>query len=108
GGQYTNLYQQAISMGLEAHWPQICQTYAAVNAMCGDIVKVTPSSKVVGDLTLFMVTNDLTPEDVLDGEREISFPQSVIDFLKGYLGQPEGGGPEKQRQGVVLGAEPLT
>ncbi len=107
GGQYTNLYQQAIALGLEARWPRICQTYADVNQMCGDIVKVTPSSKVVGDLTLFMVTNDLTTSDVLDGDRELSFPQSVIDFLKGYLGEPEGGFPEKLRQRVLRGAEPL-
>lgn len=107
GGQYTNLFQQAISMGLEARWPQICDTYAAVNQMCGDIVKVTPSSKVVGDLTLFMVTNDLTPEDILDGDRDLQFPQSVIDFLKGYLGTPEGGFPEKLQQRVLRGAEPL-
>lgn len=94
GGQYTNLREQARSMGLEPRWNEVSKSYAEVNKLLGDIVKVTPSSKVVGDMALMMVTQDLTAADVVDPDREIAFPQSVIGLLKGELGIPEGGFPE--------------
>jgi pyruvate carboxylase len=111
GGQYTNLRQQAKSMGLEHRWHEIADTYAQVNEMFGDIVKVTPSRKVVGDLALFMVTNGLTAMDVLapDSTRKLSFPKSVVEMMEGNLGQPEGGWP-KVLQRIILdsaGAKPL-
>ena len=108
GGQYTNLREQARSMGLEKHWPEVEQTYAAVNALFGDIIKVTPTSKVVGDMTLFMVTSGLTPEDVLDPKKEIAFPESVVEFFRGDLGQPYGGFPAALQRKVLKGAEPIT
>jgi pyruvate carboxylase len=110
GGQYTNLRQQAKSLGLEARWHDIAYTYAQVNQLFGDIVKVTPSSKVVGDLALYMVTNNLTAEDVLSPERKLSFPKSVVEMMQGLLGQPEGGWP-KGFQKIVLdsaGAKAMT
>jgi pyruvate carboxylase len=109
GGQYTNLRQQAKSMGLESRWHEIADTYAEVNQLFGDIVKVTPSSKVVGDLALFMVTNGLTAMDVLAPNRKLNFPKSVVEMMQGYLGQPEGGWP-KVLQKIILdsaGAKPL-
>ena len=88
GGQFTNLKAQARSMGLEERWHDVAHTYAQVNQMFGDIVKVTPSSKVVGDMALMMVSQGLTREEVEDPDREISFPDSVIDMMRGNLGQP--------------------
>src|SRR4029077_4664463 len=76
GGQYTNLRQQAKSLGLEGRWPELCEAYATANQMFGDIVKVTPSSKVVGDMALFMMTNKLSPGDILNGRTPLSFPRS--------------------------------
>src|SRR5688500_92489 len=103
GGQYTNLKEQAASMGLSHRWPEIAQTYAEVNQMFGDIVKVTPSSKVVGDMTMFLVTRGIKAADVLNLEPgTTSFPESVVDMLSGGLGQPIGGWP-KPLQRVVLG-----
>src|SRR5688572_18873717 len=103
GGQYTNLKEQAASMGLSHRWPEIARTYAEVNQLFGDIVKVTPSSKVVGDLTMFLVTRGIKPADVLNLEPgTTSFPESVVDMLAGGLGQPMGGWP-KALQRVVLG-----
>ncbi|MGZ8937851.1 MAG: pyruvate carboxylase [Limisphaerales bacterium] len=109
GGQYTNLKEQAASMGLSHRWPEIARTYAEVNQLFGDIVKVTPSSKVVGDLTMFLVTRGIKPVDVTNLEPgTTSFPESVIDMLEGNLGQPMGGWP-KALQRVVLGdRKPLT
>jgi pyruvate carboxylase len=108
GGQYTNLRVQAKSLGLEARWEEIARMYAAVNQLFGDIVKVTPSSKVVGDMALFMVTNNLTPKDVLEPGRHLAFPKSVVEFFRGDIGQPAGGFP-KALQKIVLGKEkPLT
>ncbi|HVX85591.1 MAG TPA: pyruvate carboxylase [Phycisphaerae bacterium] len=104
GGQYTNLRVQAKSLGLENRWPDVAKTYADVNQLFGDIVKVTPSSKVVGDMALFMVTNNLTPQDVLDPDRHLAFPKSVVEFFRGDIGQPTGGFP-KQLQKVILGKE---
>ena len=102
GGQYTNLIEQARAMGLGHRWPEIMRTYAEVNQLFGDIVKVTPSSKVVGDMTLFLVSRGIRPADVLNLEPGTSFPASVIDMLAGGLGQPPGGWP-KRLQKIVLG-----
>ena len=108
GGQYTNLRQQARALGLERHWPEVARAYAQVNDMFGDIIKVTPTSKVVGDMALFMVTNDLTPEAVLDPKRDIAFPESVIAFFRGEVGQPPGGFPEALQRKVLKGETPIT
>ena len=108
GGQFTNLYEQARSMGLEARWPEVAQTYADVNELFGNIVKVTPSSKVVGDMALFMVSNELSKEDVLDPKRDIAFPNSVVEFFRGDLGQPTGGFPAALQAKVLKGETPLT
>ncbi|MBT7953817.1 MAG: pyruvate carboxylase [Rhodospirillaceae bacterium] len=108
GGQYTNLRQQARSMGIDRRWPEVANTYAKVNEMFGDIVKVTPSSKVVGDLTLLMITSDISAEDVLNPDKEIAFPESVIQFFKGELGQPYGGFPAELQKKILKGEEPIT
>jgi pyruvate carboxylase len=103
GGQFTNLKEQAASMGLAHRWPEIARTYAEVNQLFGDIVKVTPSSKVVGDMTMFLVTRGIKPADVLNLEPgSTPFPESVIDMIGGGLGQPLGGWPKKL-QHVILG-----
>jgi pyruvate carboxylase len=103
GGQFTNLKEQAAEMGLSHHWPEIARTYAEVNQLFGDIVKVTPSSKVVGDMTMFLITRGIKPADVLNLEPDSTpFPESVIDMLMGGLGKPLGGWPKKL-QHVVLG-----
>ncbi len=107
GGQYTNLQQQAASLGLADRWHEVCRMYAEVNQMFGDIIKVTPTSKVVGDMALFMVANNLTPRDVIDGERELAFPESVVELFEGRLGQPPGGFPRKLQQRVLRGRKPL-
>ena len=108
GGQYSNLQQQAKAVGLGDEWDQVKEMYARVNQMLGDIVKVTPSSKVVGDMALFMVQNDLTEEDVLTKGHSIDFPDSVVELLMGYLGQPQGGWPEELQKVVLKGKEPIT
>jgi pyruvate carboxylase len=103
GGQFTNLKEQANAMGLAQRWPEIARTYAEVNQLFGDIVKVTPSSKVVGDMTMFLITRGIKPADVVNLEPgSAPFPESVIDMLSGGLGQPLGGWPKKV-QSVVLG-----
>ena len=103
GGQYTNLKEQAASMGLSHRWHEIARTYAEVNALFGDIVKVTPSSKVVGDMAMFLISRGIRPADVLNLEPGATpFPASVIDMLLGNLGQPSGGWPKKLQK-VVLG-----
>ena len=105
GGQYTNLKEQAASMGLGHRWHEIARTYAEVNQLFGDIVKVTPSSKVVGDMTMFLITRGIKPADVVNLDPGVTpFPASVTDMLRGGLGQPMGGWP-KQLQKVVLGKE---
>jgi pyruvate carboxylase len=109
GGQFTNLKQQAKSLGLGHRWREVAGAYAAVNELFGDIVKVTPSSKVVGDMALFMVTNELTASDVLDPKRKLSFPKSVVEAMQGYIGFPAGGWP-KVVQKIILdsaGEKPL-
>jgi pyruvate carboxylase len=107
GGQYTNLYQQAQALGLASRWTEVCRLYAQVNQMFGDIIKVTPTSKVVGDMALFMVGNNLTPADVVEGTRELAFPESVVEFFEGRLGQPPGGFPEKLQKRILRGRQPL-
>jgi pyruvate carboxylase len=103
GGQYTNLKEQAAAMGLAHRWPEIARTYAEVNDLFGDIVKVTPSSKVVGDMALFLFTRGIKPADVVNLDPgSVPFPESVIDMLSGGLGKPVGGWPKKVQQ-VVLG-----
>ncbi len=108
GGQFTNLKAQARSLGLEEKWHEVAQAYADVNRMFGDIVKVTPSSKVVGDMALMMVSQGLTCAEVEDPDTEVSFPDSVIDMLKGNLGQPPGGFPEGIVKKVLKGEKPDT
>ncbi len=103
GGQYTNLKEQAVGMGLAQRWPEIARTYAEVNQLFGDIVKVTPSSKVVGDMAMFLITRGIKPADVLNLDPgSVPFPASVIDMMLGNLGRPVGGWP-KQLQKVILG-----
>jgi len=105
GGQYTNLKEQAASMGVAHRWPEIARTYAEVNQLFGDIVKVTPSSKVVGDMALFLFSKGIKPADIVNFEPgTMTFPESVIDMLMGGLGWPEGGWPERVSL-VVLGPE---
>ncbi len=108
GGQYTNLRQQAKAMGLDHRWPEVAGAYAAVNKLLGNIVKVTPSSKVVGDLALYMMSSGLTVEDVLDPDKDIAFPESVIQLLNGELGTPPGGFPDDITARVLKGKKPLT
>lgn len=105
GGQYSNLRQQAEGVGLGEHLDKIKLNYKAVNTLFGDIVKVTPSSKVVGDMALFMTANHLSPDDILDENQNHSFPASVIGFFKGEIGIPYGGFPEKLRK-IILKNEP--
>ena len=103
GGQFTNLKAQARSMGLEERWPDVAQAYADANMIFGDIVKVTPSSKVVGDMALMMVSQGMTRQQVEDPHIEIAFPESVVDMLKGNIGQPEGGWPSAISKKVLKG-----
>ncbi|MGR8947323.1 MAG: pyruvate carboxylase [Gammaproteobacteria bacterium] len=108
GGQYTNLKEQARSLGIIDRWEEVAQAYADVNDMFGDIVKVTPSSKVVGDLALFMITSGVTRQDIEDPNIEVSFPQSVVSFFRGELGQPVGGFPKTLQEKVLAGESSLT
>jgi pyruvate carboxylase len=108
GGQFTNLKEQARSLGLDARWHQVAQTYADVNRMFGDIVKVTPSSKVVGDMALMMVSQDLTVADVLDPKKDLAFPDSVVSMMHGDLGQPPSGWPADIQAKVLKGEAPIT
>ncbi|KAJ8922648.1 hypothetical protein NQ315_007680 [Exocentrus adspersus] len=101
GGQYTNLQFQAYSLGLGDFFEDVKKAYAEANKLLGDIIKVTPSSKVVGDLAQFMVQNHLTSQDVLDKAEELSFPKSVVEYLQGLIGQPYGGFPEPLRSKVL-------
>ncbi len=108
GGQFTNLKAQARSLGLEDRWPAIAQAYHDANLMFGDIVKVTPSSKVVGDMALMMVSQGLSRAQVEDPAVEVAFPESVVDMMKGNLGQPPGGWPEGIQAKVLKGEAALT
>jgi pyruvate carboxylase len=101
------LYQQARALGLADRWTEVCRTYAEANQLLGDIVKVTPSSKAVGDLALFMVAGGLTAKDVLEGERDLAFPESVIDLVSGMMGQPPGGWPQGVQQRILRDRTPI-
>ena len=108
GGQFTNLKEQAASMGLAHRWPEIARCYAEVNTLFGDIVKVTPSSKVVGDMALFLFTRGIRPADVVNLEPGTPFPESVKDMLAGGLGSPMGGWPKALCSAVLGSAKPKT
>ncbi len=108
GGQFTNLKEQARSLGLETRWHEVAQAYADVNRMFGDIVKVTPSSKVVGDMALMMVSQDLTVADVENPAKDIAFPDSVVSMMRGDLGQPPSGWPKALQKKILKGEEPFT
>ncbi len=109
GGQYTNLKEQAVAMGLGARWHEIAQTYADVNMAFGDIVKVTPSSKVVGDLAVFLVSHNMTVVDLerLPEDHTVQLPNSVVEMFEGSLGEPEGGWPEKLTGIILHGRKPV-
>lgn len=108
GGQFTNLKEQARALGLETRWHEVAQAYHDVNLMFGDIVKVTPSSKVVGDMALMMVSQDLTVADVENPAKDIAFPESVVSMLRGDLGQPPGGWPAALQKKALKGDKPYT
>ncbi|WP_439501758.1 pyruvate carboxylase [Aminobacter ciceronei] len=108
GGQFTNLKEQARSLGLETRWHEVAQAYHDVNLMFGDIVKVTPSSKVVGDMALMMVSQELTVADVENPAKDIAFPDSVVSMLRGDLGQSPGGWPAALQKKVLKGETPIT
>lgn len=108
GGQYSNLRPQAEALGLGDRFEEVKSMYSKVNSMFGNLIKVTPSSKVVGDMAIFMVTNDLTPEAIMERGHEISFPESVINFFKGDLGQPLGGFPKKLQKIILKNQKPYT
>lgn len=108
GGQYSNLKGQAIALGLEHKFPEITKMYTEVNQLFGDIIKVTPSSKVVGDMAQFLISNDYTPQDVLDRGENFSYPSSVLSFFRGDLGQPVGGFPKDLQKKVLKGEKPYT
>ncbi|MFZ0474398.1 MAG: pyruvate carboxylase [Halobacillus sp.] len=107
GGQYSNLQQQAKAVGLSPRWDEVKKMYRRVNDMFGDIVKVTPSSKVVGDMALYMVQNGLNEDDVYERGDSLDFPDSVVEFFQGYLGQPYGGFPAELQRIVLKGRKPL-
>jgi pyruvate carboxylase len=108
GGQFTNLKEQARSLGLESRWHEVAQAYADANRMFGDIVKVTPSSKVVGDMALMMVSQDLTVADVQNPGKEMSFPESVVSMMRGDLGQPPAGWPVDLQKKILKDEKPFT
>jgi pyruvate carboxylase len=108
GGQYTNLYQQARALGLADRWPAVCDMYADVNQLFGDIVKVTPTSKAVGDMALFLIAQDMQAADVLTTDREVSYPQSVLDLLAGRMGQNPGGFPADVQAKILRGEQPVV
>lgn len=107
GGQFTNLKEQARSLGLETRWHEVARAYRAANDLFGDIVKVTPSSKVVGDMALMMVSQDLTPEAIIAEDRDIAFPASVVEMLHGDLGQPPAGWPKALQKKALKGEAPI-
>ena len=107
GGQYSNLQQQAKALGID-DFELVKQTYRDVNELLGDIIKVTPSSKVVGDFAIFMIQNNLTKDNILTRGQQLDFPESVVDFFYGDLGQPYGGFPEELQKVVLKGKKPIT
>lgn len=108
GGQYSNLQQQAKAVGLENRWDEVKKMYRRVNDLFGDVVKVTPSSKVVGDMALFMVQNELTEDDIYNRGDTLDFPDSVVEFFEGYLGQPYQGFPKELQSIILKGRKPIT
>ncbi|MCG6181942.1 biotin/lipoyl-binding protein, partial [Anoxybacillus sp. LAT_33] len=108
GGQYSNLQQQAKAVGLGDRWDEVKEMYRRVNDLFGDIVKVTPSSKVVGDMALYMVQNNLTEQDIYERGDTLDFPDSVVELFEGYLGQPHGGFPETLQRIILKGRDPIT
>ena len=108
GGQYTNLRPQVQSLGLGHRFDEVREMFVTVNQMLGDIVKVTPSSKMVGDLAIFMVQNDLTPENIIEKGEALAFPDSVVSYFKGLMGQPTWGFPEDLQRVVLKGEKPIT
>ena len=108
GGQYSNLKPQVESFGLGYKFDKVKEMFRTVNNMLGDIVKVTPSSKMVGDLAIFMVKNELTPETIVERGDDLAFPDSVVSYFKGMMGQPEGGFPEDLQRVVLKGEDPIT
>ncbi|MBX0356580.1 pyruvate carboxylase [Halobacillus sp. Nhm2S1] len=108
GGQYSNLQQQAKAVGLGHRWDEVKSMYRRVNDMFGDIVKVTPSSKIVGDMALYMVQNELNEDDIYEKGDSLDFPDSVVEFFQGYLGQPYGGFPAELQRIILKGREPIT
>src|SRR5262249_31313686 len=108
GGQYTNLREQAEAMGLGPRWHEIARTYADVNRAFGDIVKVTPSSKVVGDMAIFLVTHGMTMHEfeLLEADHHLAVPHSVVEMFNGVLGVPEGGWPKKLQRIILQGRTP--
>ncbi len=108
GGQYSNLRPQVESFGLGHKFKEVKEMFRTVNLMLGDIVKVTPSSKMVGDLAIFMVQNELTPDNILEKGKHLTYPDSVVTYFKGMMGQPEGGFPPELQKIVLKGEEPIT
>jgi pyruvate carboxylase len=108
GGQYSNYKPQVAGLGLIERWDECKEMYHKVNMMFGDIVKVTPSSKVVGDMAMFLVKNNLEPEDVFTSQEELAFPESVVGMFKGMLGQPYQGWPEALQRIILKGEQPIT
>ncbi|MGI6226255.1 MAG: pyruvate carboxylase, partial [Peptococcales bacterium] len=108
GGQYSNLKPQVVSLGLGHQFTQVKEMYHEVNEILGDIVKVTPSSKMVGDLAIFMVQNNLTKENIVEKGKHLNFPDSVVTYFKGLMGQPMGGFPIELQKVVLKGEEPIT
>ena len=107
GGQYSNFRPQVAGLGLLDRWEECKDMYRKVNLLFGDIIKVTPTSKVVGDMAMFMVKNDLQPEDVLARGEDLAFPESVVGLMKGMLGQPHGGFPKRLQEVVLKGQQPI-
>jgi pyruvate carboxylase len=107
GGQYTNLRAQAREMGLEERWEDVKRMFAEVNELFGDIIKVTPSSKVVGDMALFLLQNNLTTDDVIKKADQLNFPESAVDMMRGNLGQPPGGFPPEVPKAILKGEKPI-
>lgn len=108
GGQYTNLKPQVESLGLGPRFQEVKENYRVVNQMLGDIVKVTPSSKMVGDMAIFMTQNDLTPENIVERGESLAFPDSAVSYFSGMMGQPAFGFPKDLQRVVLKGKEPIT
>lgn len=108
GGQYTNLKPQADSLGLVNRFEEVKENYKVANKVVGDIIKVTPSSKVVGDLAIFMTKNNLTEDNIVEEGKNLSFPDSLVDYCKGMIGQPMGGVPKELQEVVLKGEEAIT